>query len=143
MAQKVVTMETKLRAVLAGGVQNVRVSDVCRELEISRQTFYKYKRRFEAEGPSGLVERSRRPLRSPGAISAELEDEIVRLRKTSRTDNGAQAIFYRLHRAGWAVPAVSTIHRTLVRRGLVVAQPEKRPRSSWRRFEWPLANDAW
>ncbi len=136
-------METRLRAVLAAGSSGVRVSDICRELRISRQTFYKYKRRFDAEGPAGLVERSRRPYRCPASISAELEDEIVRLRKTLPLYNGAQTIAYQLARSGWPVPAVATIHRTLVRRGLVVAQPEKRPRASWRRFEWPHANDAW
>jgi transposase InsO family protein len=136
-------METKLRAVLAAGVAGVSVSSLCAELEISRQTFYKYKRRWEAEGPAGLVERSRRPLCSPGLISVELEDEIVRLRKTLRVDNGAQSIAYQLARSGWAVPSVATIHRALVRRGMVVAQPAKRPRSAWRRFQWPRPNDAW
>lgn len=143
MAQKVVTMEAKLRAVLAAGLEGVRVSDVCRQLGISRQTFYKYRRRWMAEGPVGLVERSRRPRRSPRAIPAELEDEIVRLRKTLPLDNGAQTIAYHLARDGWPVPSVATIHRALVRRGQVVAQPAKRPRSSWRRFEWPSPNDAW
>lgn len=136
-------MESKLRAVLAGGLRSVRVSELCAELQISRQTFYKYKRRFDAEGPPGLVERSRRPRRSPGMIDAALEAEIVRLRKDLPLDHGAQTIAYHLARAGWAVPSVSTIHRTLVRRGMVVAQPNKRPRSSWRRFEWPRPNAAW
>jgi transposase InsO family protein len=136
-------METKLRAVLAADLRGVRVSELCRELEISRQTFYKYKRRWAAEGPAGLVERSRRPDRSPQLISARLEDEIVRLRKELPLDRGAQTIAYHLHRTGWPVPSVATIHRALVRRGLVIAQPQKRPRSAWRRFEWPQANDAW
>jgi transposase-like protein len=143
MAQKVVTMEAKLRAIFAGGVRGVRVSELCAELEISRQTFYKYRRRWETEGPVGLVERSRRPHRSPRMISAALEDEIVRLRKQLPLDNGAQSIAYHLARSDWVVPSVATIHRALVRRGLVVPQPHKRPRSSWRRFEWPCANDAW
>jgi transposase InsO family protein len=143
MAQKVVTMETKLRAVLAAGLAGVRVTDLCAELEISRQTFYKYKRRWEAEGPAGLVERSRRPRRSPGLIPVEVEDEIVRLRKSLPLDNGAQTIAYHLARTGWHVPSVATIHRALVRRGMVAPQPQKRPRSAWRRFEWPRPNDAW
>ena len=142
MAQKVVAMETKLRAVLAAGLP-IRVTEVCAELEISRESFYKYKRRWEAEGPAGLVERSRRPHHSPGLIDAALEDEIVRLRKTLKIDNGAKAIGYHLARSGWPVPAVGTIHRALVRRGMVVPQPEKRPRSSWQRFEWPQPNSAW
>jgi transposase InsO family protein len=143
MAQKVIAMEAKLRAVFEGDLGGLRVTDLCAEVGMSRQTFYKYRRRWLAEGPPGLVERSRRPRRSPGLIAPALEDEIVRLRKELPLDNGAQTIAYHLARAGWAVPSVSTIHRALVRRGLVVAQPKKRPRSAWRRFEWPLANDAW
>jgi transposase InsO family protein len=136
-------MEAKLRAVLAADVAGVAVTALSAELGISRQTFYKYKRRWAAEGPAGLVERSRRPHRSPGLIPAEVEDEIVRLRKTLPLDNGAQVIAYHLARSGWPVPAVATIHRALVRRGLVVAQPAKRPRSAERRFEWPRPNYAW
>jgi transposase InsO family protein len=143
MAQKVVSMETKLRAVFAPGAPRVDVSALCAELGISRQSFYKYRRRFAVEGPAGLVERSRRPRRSPAMISAELEDEIVRLRKELPVDNGAQTIAYHLGRSGWPVPAVSTIHRALVRRGMVSPQPQKRPRSAWRRFVWPRPNDAW
>lgn len=136
-------MEAKLAAVFAGDVTSVRVSELCQEVGISRQTFYKYRRRFRAEGLAGLVERSRRPHRSPGMIPAELEDEIVRLRKELPLDNGAQTIAYHLRRSGWSVPSVATIHRALHRRGLVRPQPKKRPRSSWRRFEWPRPNDAW
>jgi transposase InsO family protein len=143
MARKVTAMETRLLAVFTAGLKSVSVSGVCAELGISRQTFYKYRRRFLAEGPAGLVERSRRPHRSPGMIPAAVEDEIVRLRKELPLDKGAQTIAYHLGRAGWPVPSVATIHRVLVRRGLVEPQPEKRPRSSWRRFEWPAPNGAW
>jgi transposase InsO family protein len=142
MAQKVITMESKLLAVLSSGLP-LPVSTVCRELGISRQTFYKYRRRWLVEGPPGLVERSRRPHRSPGQMSAVLEDEIVRLRKALPLDNGAQTIAYHLARSGWSVPSVATIHRVLVRRGQVVAQPEKRPKSGSRRFEWPAPNACW
>jgi transposase InsO family protein len=41
------------------------------------------------------------------------------------------------------VPALSTIHRILRRRGFVVPQPQKRPRASWIRFESDLANETW
>lgn len=143
MVRKVIAMEAKLLAVLTAGLSSVSVTDVCAELGISRQTFYKYRRRFEAEGPAGLVERSRRPRSSPAMMAPEVEDEIVRLRKELPLDNGAQTIAYHLARSGWPVPSVSAIHRALVRRGLVTPQPEKRPRSSWRRFEWPRPNDAW
>src|SRR5258705_12925758 len=107
MAQKVIAMESKLLAVLSSGLR-VPVGQVCRELGMSRQTFYKYRRRWLAEGPAGLGERSRRPHRSPGQIGVELEAEIVRLRKVLPLDNGAQTIAYHLGRSGGAVPSGGT-----------------------------------
>jgi hypothetical protein len=41
------------------------------------------------------------------------------------------------------VPAVSTIWRILSRRGFVIAQPHKRPRSAWKRFEADMPNQRW
>lgn len=144
MAQKVVAMEAKLLAVLTSDVE-INVSEVCGWLGISRQTFYKYRRRFEAEGPLGLVERSRAPRHSPSAIPAVVEEAIVRLRKELGIDNGAQAIAWHLARRSDLpmVPSARTVHRVLVRRGMVVPQPQKRPKSAVRRFEWPRPNDAW
>lgn len=143
MAQKVVTMEDKLAAVFASAVGHVRVTALCAELGISRQTFYKYRRRWELEGVDGLQERSRRPHHCPAMTSVAVEDEIVRLRKTLPLDNGPQTIAYQLERTGWQVPSIATIHRILTRRGQIIPQPAKRPRSSWHRFEWPAPNAAW
>lgn len=136
-------MEAKLLAVLSSQVE-VNVTALCAELGISRQSFYKYRRRYLDEGPEGLVERSRRPLHSPNQVSPEVEEHIVRLRKELPVDNGAQTIAFHLARCPNVdeVPSVATIHRVLVRRGMITAQPEKRPRSSWTRFEWPRPNDA-
>jgi transposase InsO family protein len=54
------------------------------------------------------------------------------------------AIADEVRRARWpVVPSVSTIHRVLVRNGLVVAAPQKRPRSSWRRFRCAWPNGCW
>jgi transposase InsO family protein len=144
MARKVVAMEAKLLAVFSSGL-DLEVKALCAELGVSRQTFYKYRRRFAAEGALGLVERSRRPHSSPAAVSVEVENAILRLRKELVIDNGAQAIAW--HLAGRAelgpTPSVATVHRVLVRRGMVRPQPQKRPKSAWRRFEWPRPNDAW
>src|SRR4051812_6235825 len=138
MAQKVIAMEAKLLAALSSGLK-LDVKALCVELGISRQTFYKYRRRYLAEGPAGLVERSRRPHTSPGAVSSDVEDAIVRLRKELPMDNGAKAIAFHLARRDdlEVVPSARTVHRVLVRRGMVTAQPHKRPKSAWRRFEWP------
>jgi transposase InsO family protein len=142
VALEVVAMESKLLAVFTARLR-VNVTELSAELGISRQTFYKYRRQFQAEGPSGLVARSRAPGSSPNQTAVEVEDEIVRIRKSRTIDNGARAIAYELAATGWPCPSVATIHRVLVRRGMVVAEPAKRPHRATRRFEWPRPNDAW
>lgn len=145
--EKIVSMETRLRAVLAADVAGVSVKELCRQLGISRDSFYRYRRRFREEGPGGLAPRSRRPHKSPNQTSPETEDLIVRVRKELAqlgVDHGAQTIYYHLQRDGVSpLPGVATIHRVLVRRGMVDPQPEKRPKSASIRFEWPRPNDAW
>ena len=82
MATKVIAMQVKLAAVLARQSQGERldVSATCRQLEISRPTFYKYAARFEADGVEGLIEQSRRPHSSPGRTASAVEEEICRWR---------------------------------------------------------------
>jgi transposase InsO family protein len=127
---------------------DVNVVGVCRELGVSRKTFYKYLARFHADGLNGLFPRSRAPLTSPSVTSAGVAEAIVRARKELDEEggyNGAISIRWRLEAKGMATPpSRATIHRVLVRRGLVVAQPRRRPRSSAiRRFEASAPNDMW
>jgi transposase InsO family protein len=148
MASKVVPMQVKLAAVLARRSQGeaLDVRATCALLGISAPTFYKYAARFDAEGIEGLLERSRRPGSSPGQTAADVEDLIVWWRKELTDqgwDCGAASIYHRMRRAGQDPPSARTIHRVLVRRGLVTAEPAKRPRSSYRRFEYPRTNDCW
>jgi transposase InsO family protein len=113
---------------------------------VSRDTYYEAKRRFDAEGVTGLLPRSRRPHSSPNQTPEAMEDAIVRARKElddEGWDNGARSIRYRLQRQGLSPPVVSTIHQVLRRRGLVVEQPRKRPHSATKRFEFPARNSCW
>jgi transposase InsO family protein len=147
MAQKAVTMEAKLAAVFDRSTgERSSVSQICAELGISRQTYYKYRRRYEAEGLDGLAQRSRRPRHSPRRTPPGVEDQIARARKELADegwDDGATSIYYRLLAEGVATPGIRTVHRVLVRLGLVVADPAKRPRSALRRFEFPATDDCW
>jgi transposase InsO family protein len=147
MGRKVVAMQVKVAAMLAQvGEGSLTVSAACARLGISRQSYYKYRARFDAEGIAGLLERSRRPHSSPN-LSNEIEVAwIVKLRRMlagEGWDNGATSIYYRMLRDGLPTPPVRTIHRVLVREGLVVPQPGKRPRSSYRSFEFPATDDCW
>jgi transposase-like protein len=57
------------------------VAATCRYYGITRQTFYKWERRYEQEGEEGLRERSRAPKHSPNATSSEVVGKIIHLRQ--------------------------------------------------------------
>jgi transposase InsO family protein len=102
--------------------------------------------RFREGGYEALVPRSRAAHRIAHRTPDALEDEIVALRKELielGVDAGAQTIAYHLGLRHGRVPSVSTIWRVLRRRGFVVPEPHKRPRSSWIRFEAQLPNGCW
>jgi transposase InsO family protein len=58
-------------------------------------------------------------------------------------DAGAQTIAHHLRAVDGHAPSASTIWRILVRRGFVIPQPQKRPRSSFVRFEAQMPNERW
>jgi transposase InsO family protein len=128
-------------------------SEVARDYDVSRYWVQQLVQRYLVEGEAAYQPRSRRPHSSPHVVPAAVEDEIVRLRKElSRRGLDAGADTIRSHlarrtpRSGpdqLSVPAVSTIWRILVRRGFVTPQPQKRPRSSWHRFEAEQPNERW
>ncbi len=142
MALRVVSMtELRLEVLLEPERTGESVAEVCRRREISRQSFYRFKRRYEAEGAEGLEARSRRPLSSPGHIEVDLEVVICGMRKDHQRW-GARRIWTELRRAGHDPPAVSTIHQVLRRNHLVADQPKKRPKAT-KRFEREVPNDLW
>ena len=145
---------SKARLIVTAVVGEKRTkSEVARDYDVSRYWVQQLVQRYLAEGETAFEPRSRRPHSSPRAIPAAVEDEIVRLRKElSRQGLDAGADTIRTHlarrtpRSGQAQPpppAVSTIWRILTRRGFVTPQPQKRPRSSWHRFEAEQPNERW
>jgi transposase InsO family protein len=120
--------------------------DVARAHGVSKSLVGKLVTRFGEGGYPAIEPRSRAPRTIPHRTPAEIEDQIVRLRKElaeQGLDSGAETIHYHLALSCERVPSVSTIWRVLRRRGFVTPQPHKRPRSSWVRFEAKLPNECW
>jgi transposase InsO family protein len=120
--------------------------EVARAHGVSKSWVGKLVGRFRAGGYPAIEPRSRAARRIPHRTPDALEDEIVALRKELAElglDAGAATIHYHLGTRHEAVPSVSTIWRVLRRRGFVIPQPHKRPRSSWIRFEAQLPNECW
>lgn len=60
------------------------VAHVAAELGVSRQTAYRWVRRFRAGGVAALSDRSSRPISSPGRTSAALEASVLDARRRLR-----------------------------------------------------------
>jgi transposase InsO family protein len=120
--------------------------EVARAHGVSKSWVGKLVERFREGGYGAIAPRSRAAKTIPHRTSAEVEDEIVKLRKEltdQGLDAGAETIRYHLILRREDVPSVTTIWRVLRRRGFVTPQPHKRPRSSWIRFEAHLPNERW
>jgi len=64
--------------------QGMPVSHVAKAMGISRQCAHRWVRRFDEEGPAGLVDRSSRPLRSPRATDARSVAKVLKARRDHR-----------------------------------------------------------
>ena len=120
-------------------------AEVAARYGVHRSWVYRLKARYEAEGESAAEPRSRRPKRSPTAIPAVVVAAILELRDqltAAGHDAGPDTI--RWHLAGRGVPVSSaTIARKLTAADRVIAQPHKRPKSSYVRFEASMPNETW
>lgn len=124
-------------------LQGASVVFVCRQAGISRDTFYRYWRRFEREGWGGLGLRSHRPdtvHRTPAATV----DLVLELRRTRGW--GPARIEGYLRQCGLEeVSPVghNTIYRILKSEGL--NKPLEKPRKSWgnTRFQRSQPNELW
>ena len=130
-------VESRMEAVIrhAGGE---RVSALSREYGVSRQTIYKWIRRFDNEGACGLFDRSRRPTRSPNQISPKAEQRIVELREEYGW--GGRNLRDLLVKEGIKVSA-ATVDRVIVRNGLIREKDKQRPATC--RFQREKPNQLW
>jgi transposase InsO family protein len=139
-------MDLALYAVSAVLVEGRSVREVAAATGRSKSWVHRHVELFRSGGEAALAPRKRGPKTAPNQTTAEEEDAVVALREQLGElglDSGASTIAFHLARSGLHVPARATIHRILVRRGLVTAQPQKRPRTSWQRFEADLPNECW
>ncbi len=60
------------------------IAHVAKELGVSRQCGHRWVARFDAEGRDGLRDRSSRPRRSPTRTPAEVEGQVLELRRDQR-----------------------------------------------------------
>ena len=129
---------------LATGMTQAEAAD---HFGVSTRWIRTLQARYREGGINRLEPRSKRPRTNPRALNPSTVDRILKLRQdlTERgTNAGAHTIRWHLQQEGIdPPPAPSTIHRVLANNGHVIAQPQKRPRSSWIRFQADQPNETW
>jgi transposase len=127
-----------VREVLGGSP----IGEVAERYGTTRQSLHAWRKRFEAEGMPGLVDRSRRPKTSPSRVDSEVEAAICGLRR-EHPRWGARRIAFELGQRGVAtVPGRATVHRVLTRNGLVKPQEQQRKRQ-YRRWQRDAPMQLW
>jgi transposase InsO family protein len=132
--------EQRLQFVIRASSGKEPMSALCREFQISRPTGYVWLERYRGcERLQDLDEKSRRPHESPQRTALVVEERVVAMRKEC-PDWGATKIQRVLEVEGVRLPRI-TIHRILLRHGLVREQDRHQP--AVKRFQRAAPNQLW
>jgi transposase InsO family protein len=126
--------------------RKMTVAEVAAEYRVSRTWVYELLRRYSLLGPLAFQAGSKAHHRDPNALSDELHQEIAKLRQellSQGLDAGAQSIQFHLKKQLGDAPSLSSIWRSLRRKGLVEYSPQKKPKLYLQRFEAALPNETW
>ena len=103
----------------------------CSATEIPYSTFARWWARWQREGKQSLYGRSRRPRRSPGALSGLVLDVIRRAHR--ELGWGVRRLHAHLKQAGLIRCSLSSVYRVLRRCGALALRPRK-PKPVWIRY---------
>jgi transposase InsO family protein len=131
-------IENRYRMIIEPERSGKSISDACIAFGISRETWYKWKRRYDVYGVDGLKNQSRKPHNIKNVkITEELEKLVLELRLNNRF--GPMRIRFRLKRKYGVSLGTKTIYNLLKRHKLnVLAVKLKR---KYKRFEMKHPNE--
>jgi putative transposase len=119
-------MKAKEAFVLRAAESGANISELCREYGISRKTAYKWLNRYAKGGLAGLEDQPRVPRGNPLGVSAEVVAEVVLIRGAHPWGARKIAEILRREHPEWETPSPRSVHRILVRTGIL--QPGRRRR---------------
>lgn len=136
------TMSLRSEFVHMVTLEDTNFSELCRRFGISRKTGYNWLQRYRTGGKNDLVDRSRRPHRSPHRTREQLEVAVLEVRD-KHLAWGGRKIRARLEREGYReLPSASTITAILRRHARIDPQEAAKHRP-FQRFEMEHPNQMW
>ena len=121
-------------------------ASVARDYRVSKGWVSKPITRYRVEGNAAFEPRSRRPHIWPEATPTATVDLVVALRKHlahQGLDAGADTIAWHLEHHHDVTVSQATVYRIIRLHDLVVAEPRKKPKSSYIRFAAEQPNETW
>jgi len=139
-------VDERMRFVMAVARHEESFAAMCRRFGVSRRIGYKWLGRYEEEGVEGLFDHSRAPHSHPQALTAEIAERCLAVRRAHPTWGPVKIrrwLEERYTATEW--PALSTIGALLDREGLTVKRRLRRrsPPSSIPFGHCGAANDIW
>ncbi len=121
-------------------------SEVAREYGIARSWVYKLLARYHEEGDAAFEARSRRPHTRPLATNTTIIELVLELRRdliAKGLDAGSDTIVWHLKHHHQITISRASVYRIIRRADLVTAEPKKKPKSSYIRFQAEQPNETW
>ena len=118
-------LEVRFKLVVLDFASHIGVTKACREFNVPRSTFYRWKQRYESEGRSGLNRKKPVAHSHPRTTSPEVVEKILKLRAEYQL--GSLRIMYYLDRYHGINVSESTVSRVLKAHG-VSRLPKTAPR---------------
>jgi transposase len=136
-------VEQRYQAVLEVLNEGVPIVEVAARFGVTRQSVHRWLKRYAARGLAGLVDASTAPGSCPHQMAPEVEARVVELR-VEHPGWGPRTIGHWLAREGVSpVPGRSSIHRCLVRQGLITPPARRRTRADYKRWERSRSMELW
>lgn len=128
---------------------SLSISQFCRQLGITRPSYYKVKKRYITEGNKALNPHSRAPKTTVKIYGDPTKELVLRIRQrlsAAGWDHGPQSIWFEgvdTGEFGEQIPSVATIGRILAEAGVTKTNARKRPRRAWMRFSRSFPMEMW
>jgi transposase InsO family protein len=138
---------SKMRViVLAITHQGLTKNQAAEKYKVSKRWINILLNRYHESGLEALEPKSRKPKTNPRATPPHLIEAVKQMRyelETQGLDAGPISIHWHLTQQGLTPPSTATIRRVLQRANMIKAEPRKRPRSSYIRFQAEQPNETW